>query len=310
MAAVVVTVRLTSAMPTFLRTLRYLWRHPLNAHRRAWAVARWMRFQIARRTAPGSFLVDFVGDARLIVEGGDHTSLVVYTGLFDYEEMLLTAHLLREEETFVDVGAHVGVYSVLAAKIARARCIAFEPVPRTYQRLLEHVALNGLAGLVDARRAAVGDRAGEVYVADRRGAENRIVDPAETRDSATPASLVRLDEALGSATPVLVKIDVEGYEAAVLEGMGALLEAPSLLGLVLEMAGHGRSYGFDEDELEAQLRQVGLTRCRYVPDRRLLIADEEPSMGGNAIYLRRDGRVEARLENAPAVYVPHAGRRI
>ena len=84
----------------------------MNARRRVRSVLRWAAFQGIRRLLPGAFLVPLANDARVIVEGGDHASLVLYAGPFDYEEMLLTAHLLRPGDLFVDVGATAEASSV------------------------------------------------------------------------------------------------------------------------------------------------------------------------------------------------------
>ena len=53
-------------------------------------------------------------------------------------------HVLRSEDLFVDVGANVGSYTILACSVVGARGISFEPVPSTYKRLVENMRLNHL----------------------------------------------------------------------------------------------------------------------------------------------------------------------
>lgn len=70
---------------------------------------------------------------------------------------------LKPGSTVVDIGAHVGAFAVLAGSIigAHGRVIAFEPVAKTFERLKENVALNGLAN-VDCHRAAIDSREGTI----------------------------------------------------------------------------------------------------------------------------------------------------
>jgi hypothetical protein len=53
----------------------------------------------------------------------------LYAGLHEFSEMGFLLHLLRQNDLFVDVGANLGSYTVLASAVCQARNIAFEPVP-------------------------------------------------------------------------------------------------------------------------------------------------------------------------------------
>ena len=70
---------------------------------------------------------------------------------------------LRPGATVVDIGANIGAFAVMAASIVgpRGRVIAFEPIPETFERLRENVALSGL-GQVECRRAAIDAEEGEI----------------------------------------------------------------------------------------------------------------------------------------------------
>ena len=64
--------------------------------------------------------------------------------LCEFEEMAFVMHFLRPGELFVDVGANVGAFTVLAAGVAGAAVRAFEPNPGTFEMLERNVRLNGL----------------------------------------------------------------------------------------------------------------------------------------------------------------------
>ncbi len=66
-----------------------------------------------------------------------------YTGLHEFEDMSFVLHALRSTDVFVDVGANIGSYTVLAAAVVGAQCIAFEPILETYGHLLQNVNLDG-----------------------------------------------------------------------------------------------------------------------------------------------------------------------
>jgi len=166
-------------------SLRFIFGHPLNRGRPVSTAARMLGWQVRSRlndVAP----VDFANGASLLVSrrmnGANYN---VYCGLYEFEEMSFLMHFLRPGDVFVDVGANVGSYSVLAASVG-AHAIAFEPGEH-FDDLARNVAHNGYA--VDCRRTAVGDGAN---------------------------GLVRLDDAVDYAT--LIKVDAGGLEAAVVAG--------------------------------------------------------------------------------------------
>ena len=82
-------------------------------------------------------------------------ALVLYCRLPEWEHMCFVCDFIRPGDTFVDVGANVGTYSLLAAAIPDVRIVAFEPSTLASRRLQENVDLNGLRARVEvlARRS-------------------------------------------------------------------------------------------------------------------------------------------------------------
>lgn len=125
---------------------------------------------------------------------------------------------LQRGMTVWDIGANVGLYTLPAARTvgARARVVAFEPMPRNLACLRRHLALNGLAH-VAVCAAAVLDEAGTVRMAAGDSPSECHVDG--TGPWEVPA--VTLDQWMietDASPPDVVKIDVEGSEDAVLRG--------------------------------------------------------------------------------------------
>ncbi len=77
-------------------------------------------------------------------------------------QLRFVARVLRPAGVFVDIGAYIGLYSLLAAKIvgANGRVIAFEPYPGSRELLRKNVMLNRLGGIVCVERFAIGDAEG------------------------------------------------------------------------------------------------------------------------------------------------------
>jgi FkbM family methyltransferase len=221
-----------------LGTLRFLAEHPLTADRRVRTLARFLRWQLASRLAPGPIAVDFVASARLLVSRGmTGATGNIYVGLHEFEDMAFLLHLLRPTDLFVDVGANVGSYTILAAAVVGAHCIALEPGPKAFERLEDNVRLNGADTRVQAYQIGAGDRRGQLQFTLGLDTVNHVVDStsSEAGEPAVTVDVVPLDELLQGASPVtLIKLDVEGFEAKVLEGAEQTLERPELKAVIME----------------------------------------------------------------------------
>ena len=123
---------------------------------------------------------------------------------------------LSPGDLFLDVGANVGTYAVLAASLG-ASVVAFEPASDTAELLRENVALNGYDH-VEVVEAAVGARDGVVRFTSGLDSVNRMDD----RGGASVA-MVTLDSIIGDRTVTGMKVDVEGFEIDVLRGASRAL---------------------------------------------------------------------------------------
>jgi len=135
---------------------------------------------------------------------------------------------LRPGDTFVDVGAFIGLYTIgvgLRLKDS-VRVIAFEPDIHNFSLLREHVRLNGLDEQVELHHAAVSDKDGKFQFLADGSSEARLV--SSNRKDTTIVDVVTLDSAFKGSRIDMLKIDVEGYEEMVLRGANRLLHTPEL----------------------------------------------------------------------------------
>lgn len=274
------------------RQVAWVRRHPIAGRTPVRSLARVWGRQLAARLGHDDRVVPFVGPTRLRIGPGRSTANACFDGgLSAPVEMACVLHLLRAGELFVDIGANLGVFTILAAGVARARVLAVEPAPETLPHLNAHLALNGIEELVEVFPAALSDSAGTIRLTAGLGASNRVAADGQEVPVAT------LDSVLDGRGASVIKLDVEGHEAAVLRGAHRALRAPGLLALVVETRGHG-----DEAALDHLARDAGLSPHGYDPFARRFTALAGPQFG-DTIYLRDPAAAAARVREAPALCV-------
>lgn len=134
---------------------------------------------------------------------------------------------IRDTDIFYDVGAHYGVYSACAARRG-ARVFAFEPNPACHPPFITNVNANRLESVITLATVALSDKKGTMMLHQGQGVGMLDAVAVDTyKGSSVPVSLVRADAYSTQRrwpAPTVLKIDVEGYESAVLDGFGTLLK--------------------------------------------------------------------------------------
>ena len=143
---------------------------------------------------------------------------------------------LKSGDTFLDVGSHYGIFSILASKIVgpTGHVIAVEPHPGALEVLQQNIRGNACEN-VEILNVALSDTTSPLSLAFNENG-------AGIQRASDPASALRTvqgitgDEALRKASiPAAVKIDVEGHEFEVLNGLKQTLSNPSCRRLCLEI---------------------------------------------------------------------------
>jgi FkbM family methyltransferase len=283
-----------------LKLIRTVWTHPLNVRGgRMAALWRVLRWQIASRLMPGPIGLPFVDGTWLFARRGmTGATGNWYCGLLEASEMAFVLHLLRPGERFVDVGANVGSYTILAAGAAKAEVVAVEPIPSTFESLQRNVALNALdeRGAVTCHRLGLSDTQGRLRFTSGFDTVNHVVSDGEEAPS-IGVPVTRMDDLLDHQVPSLIKIDVEGHELAVLRGAHRALGDPRLLAVIMETNGSGERYGVPDEALHAEMRGHGFAPYGYDPIERSLIAASRSN--GNTVFVRDPVAVGERVKAAP-----------
>lgn len=165
------------------------------------------------------------------------TRVLYYSGSEAFEYTTLFTKLIPKCNTFIDVGANTGYYSILAGKVSDATVYCFEPSPGPFHYLKKNIEINGLESRVHFFSLALGHQAGQldffavksdkykniqhhlggVGSLNQRGQNNDII----------KVDVTTFDEFMGarhSLNPVLIKVDTEGTEDMILTGAFRYIE--------------------------------------------------------------------------------------
>lgn len=225
----------------------------------------------------------------------------IYNGLHEFPEMGFLLHFLQAGDHFVDIGANAGSYSVLAGRAIGAKTLAFEPLPSTYLRFTENIRLNHLEAVVQCRNVGLAAEPGVTRFTSSSDTMNHVVSASDVDVPFVEVSVSTLDAELAGVVPILMKIDVEGFEWPVLQGGLRTLAQQDLRAVIMELNGSGDRYGYDETEILRLMQGEGFTGCHYDPFARVLtVLDGKNQLGGNTIFVREPDDIRARLKAARA----------
>lgn len=236
--------------------------------------------------ALGRFTVE-VDALQLSGDTGEHSSYV--RELLDEDRESYTVECFRAAvhpgATVLDVGAHLGFFTLQAARAAGAegRVVAVEPNPRTLGHLRRNLALNGVQERVRIVPAAVGAASGTTrFYVEPAGDTSSRFRPAPAAEE-VEVELTTADALMAGLPPVdVVKIDVEGGELEALAGMEATLaRAAADVSLFAELNPEALARaGATPADLLARLEALGL-ESRAIDERaRNLVAPDDPALAG------------------------------
>jgi FkbM family methyltransferase len=290
---------------SLLHIIRLITDHPLNREHKLSSIIRFAKWQVGSRLVPGAIVYDWINGSRFLVRTGEKGLTVnIYTGLYEFPDMGFLLHFLRAEDLFVDIGANVGSYSILACSAVGARGVAFEPVPSTYKRLVENIRLNHLDERVKCINKGVGAQQGTITFTSDSDTTNHVLAPGEQSSNKVTVEVTSLDTVLQGECPSLIKIDVEGFETPVLDGAQETLENTRLDAVIMELNGSGSRYGFEETKILDMMINKGFRTYSYNPFTRTLINLEGKNLNsGNTLFIRNKSLVQERLRLAPKVSV-------
>jgi len=257
-------------------------------------VLRDLRDSLYRSVSPGTPRVIDLPGFKLWVDPSTAGGVVPWLLLDDVHEPAETQCIrdhLPPGGTFVDIGANIGYYTVLASMIVGdgGRVFAFEPEPVNFETLKKNIALNGLRNVTPEARACT-DREGELRLfLDASNAGGHHLDDVRDGSRAVSIPAVTLDGYFRQAGgPIdLIKMDIQGHEPVALRGMMDTLRNMPKIKLITEFdAPMLSSAGHDPAGYLRSLRELGF-RFTILSDYGKAEPDADPA---KIISLCTDGK--------------------
>ncbi|NSW46006.1 MAG: FkbM family methyltransferase [Bacteroidales bacterium] len=278
---------------SLIKTIMFIINHPLNKRNKRKSIIRYLKWQINSYLNPYKIIYPFTERSYLIVaKGMTGATGNVYCGLHEFIEMSFLLHFLRQDDLFVDIGANIGSYTILASAHVGAKTISFEPVPETFSILLQNIAINNVFNKVTTYNLAVGNTNGVINFTKDHDTMNHAAISSDS--NVIEVKICKCDDILKNQNPTLLKIDVEGYETEVINGAFETLKKESLKAIIIELNGSGNRYGCDEKNIHEKLLAIGFYPSIYNPFTRQL-KKIEPFKMQNTIYIRDFNFVNMRL---------------
>ncbi len=280
--------------------------HPLARKHRLMAYSKFIYWQLKNLINPKERKVSFLKNTHLLAKKSMKGATGnIYLGLHEFEDMGFLLHFLRKDDLFFDIGSNIGSYTILAAGEVGARVIAFEPIPSTFNNLKKNIEINNLSSLVNALNVGVGAKAEKLIFSEAYDTVNHVI-PYEERalaQNVIEVPIISIDETvLKNSIPLLVKIDVEGFETEVLNGMTTTLNNRNLKGIIIELNGSGGRYGYDENLIHQKLINAGFRAFAYDPFNRHLKEIYEHGIF-NTLYLRDIDFIKERITTSNKIEI-------
>ena len=269
-----VLLKIADRAPVLARGALWLWVNASQFFKGGRATSdHWLVMELGRRLHDRIPVHTRLGNGMKIkVHLNDHVGgEIIRTGYYEIDTVRLIQRLLKPGMVFVDVGTHVGQYTLLASgPVGRTGEIhSFEPDPETYSWFVSNVKRNGLTN-VRTNQLALAGQPGTLtlYLSEVTDiGSNSLRRPRFFSGRVCEVEVVTLDSYLESrhvSRVDVMKIDVEGAECEVVNGASALLGREDRPVMILEFE-EARQLAFQSScaQLAALLVAKGYDLFRY-----------------------------------------------
>lgn len=221
---------------------------------------RWLRL------SPQKEEIAIVHNHKMWFGPGSECYFDMITNLWEPGVTQLFERMIKPGMTIVDAGAHIGYFTLLAAKKVglSGKVYAFEPDPSNYDLLVRNITLNGYQNVTPVQKAICNSQGTAKFFLHSDSVAHSLhfktQGKAKTTIAVETTTLDRFFEERDWPSINFVKLDIEGAELSALEGMTKLIERNDIFYLILEFVPHIlQSAGVNPFELLEKLREMGFT---------------------------------------------------
>jgi FkbM family methyltransferase len=193
----------------------------------------------------------------LITLGISHTLAV--NGIREKAKTIVLKRELRNGDVILDIGSNIGYYPLIEARIVspNGRVYAVEPDPRNYYLLRINVHLNNLSNIIETYRLAISEKSGQVkfYLSELSNLSSLIKPPKGKGHFALVKAMTIDDFIKDKKMPNLIRMDIEGYECKVIDGISRIAKKTGDdLKLLMEV--HSKYYKRPDMSIEPRLEKL------------------------------------------------------
>ena len=269
-----------------IKTIDYICSHPNCQQQKIQSISKFVGWQVYKRLTHKYLDIQILPEVKLRCYPDSYSAAaVLYCGLYDYDEMNFLLRYLRAEDSFLDIGANIGVYTLLAASIIDSGNIhSFEVLPKNYQRLQENLHLNQFKQ-VKTYDVAVSDRSGTIALNLAEGDSMPFISNTATNKSisVTTNTLDNLLQNQSLDNLTLAKMDIEGAELLALKGAKNLLNQTYPPVWIMEINDTVNNFGHQKQEVVKLLHDYRYSLYSYNADTNQISLMNIEKLSGNNV---------------------------
>ncbi len=235
-------------------------------------------------------IVEIAPNVKIICyPNNSYGSFIVYAKWPEYEELQFIYSILEAGDSYIDVGAHIGDSSLLAAsKIKNGKVIACEPTPTIFNELVANIRLNNFESIITPLQVAVSNEVGSAFFTLETASEVNHLRSSLGKGKSIKVETITVDKMIKNAklsSLTLLKVDVEGFELEVLQGAKSSLNKDKIEMILFEVNPVSEHITEKVKDIETLLSKSAYTFFRFTEEGKLTEMSELVVPGKTINYL-------------------------
>ena len=240
-----------------LKSLHIVLSHPLNRKRIITTLKKVLFWKINQLWYKHPMLIPFGANSKLICyPSSAYASMIYYMDMPDYLEMTLLQKILRKDSVFIDIGAGLGEYSILASEyIQKGSIFAFEPIDAIREQFIENIRLNNRSTTIELHSEVLSNTDAPVWFNEEAITEVSHISLSKKGKKHTAITLDSFIHKHRIKHIDLMKIDVEGAEMLVLKGAQECIKKGTAAVIILELNTNNTTFKSSHKDIISHLQK-------------------------------------------------------
>ena len=272
--------------------------NPLTKSNPVWALVKYLYINFLLYVLKREVVITYLNGIKAKIKKGDGIVGNYHSGLHEASDSIFLMQLLKDGDFFLDIGANVGHYTLLSGVYSNCKVVAIEPIPATFERLVNNVKLNQWSYTPELLNIGLSNESGELVFTNQQFTTNKV----STSGQGIKVKVKTLDELCEHKTPDFIKIDVEGYEWFVLNGGLKTLSNDTLKLILIELNESGKNFNIQDDQIVKLLKDNGFLPYVYDLDQSTFTEVTHKNVDQfNTLFIKDLDFVVNRISNAKPI---------